>query len=86
MTSIIETRYTESAGWCKGGKDLKIKAGQKNYQDLNCKDHCDKSTTCTAYAMARDNCATFTSVGVTGNGDLRGDHPPICYMKQAGIH
>ena len=53
------------------------------YQDRNCRDRCDKDSSCTGYLLPRlatvsqNWCAIYTSVGLTGNG--RGNYD--CWMK-----
>lgn len=85
MTSISVEEYTVSQGVCRGGNNPENNAGEQVYYDQNCKDHCDMTTTCTAYDLDQlglIGCATYTSVGATGDGSDNF----ICYMKQAGIY
>ena len=57
-------------------------AGQATHADYNCKDRCDNNEKCTGYALWSGNnwCATYTSVGATGQGLSSFE----CFMKERG--
>ena len=87
MISILVVEYTAFPGFCRGGSNPENKAGKVLYDDLNCKDRCDTTTTCTGYALPVNSyinkCTTYTSEGATGNGN---GNKATCYMKQPGIY
>ena len=69
----------------KGNKYENV--GNTEFKDRNCRDRCDKDSSCTGYLLPRivkqnddynyDWCTTYTSKGLTGNG--RKDYD--CWMK-----
>ena len=72
--------YVMSEGVCRGGNSPENNAWEENFrQDLNCKQRCDISATCTGYALpsSENRCTTYTSVGATG----KNVHGWRCYMK-----
>ena len=83
-TKIVQHQYGSSAGECRGGNSPENVAGQKVYEDRDCRDRCNMDSGCTGYVLPEngDNwCETYSSIGATGNGDSK----YACYMKQGNV-
>ena len=73
--------YVNSTGGCRRkGKPIK-RHELTVFHDRNCRDRCDKDSSCTGYLLPRNAahfwCATYNSVGLTGNGREHYE----CWMK-----
>ena len=79
MYNIHSTGYSSTVGVCRGGESPGKKAGVRYDWDKKCKDLCDASVECAAYAFpVKGNwCATYTSRGAVGNGEKAYN----CYTK-----
>ena len=63
--------YVESIGACRGGDSPGNFAGGMGYWHRDCKNLCDDNFYCGGYALRTgvyDWCETYTSKGVTGDG------------------
>ena len=66
--------FTKSAGACRGGESPENNAGKKSFHGItaeDCKKGCENDPSCSGYNLPMDgsnSCETFTSVGVTGDG------------------
>ena len=89
---FILKEFVKTTGNCKKvssiskGKPFEAVENEfiKNFNDRNCRDRCDKDSSCTGYLLPRIQpnyskmwCVTYTSVKLTGNG--RKDYD--CWMK-----
>ena len=91
--SNIFKEYLETTGICKkvGCRVDCKKAGCREecknvpntlFNDRNCRDRCDKDSSCTAYLLSplinsANWCTTYTSVGLQGNGRENW----VCWLK-----
>ena len=87
--AVIFVRHftVNQVGLCSGGNSpqnnagLQINSGLQIYYNADCKALCAADPGCTGYAVAVDvsdpSCGTYTSVGISGNGDIG----YMCFVK-----
>ena len=93
-SNIISKEYTKTKGKCKkagcrqdcknaGCKEECKKVPNSVFYDTNCRDRCDKNSSCTAYLISpmktgtNNWCTIYTSIGLAGNGRQNWD----CWLK-----
>ena len=93
-SNIIFKEYTKTKGMCRkvgcrqdcknaGCKEECKKVPNTIFQDTNCRDRCDKDSSCTAYLISpmktgtNNWCTIYTSIGLAGNGRQNWD----CWLK-----
>ena len=95
IKTLFSKEYVKTTGNCKKVSSIREGKLSENvpntqFNDRNCRDRCDKDSSCTGYMMHqvvphKNNpfnwCVTYTSVGLTGNGRKYYD----CWMKGARL-